>query len=73
LCPLITETATNAQIFEAGTLGTTPTLNHCIPPVMRTVFTPALCEALVGISTAPAGGVHADLSKWKATQLLRPS
>ena len=61
-CPLATELAGNVQIFEAGTLGTTPTVTHSLPATMRAVFTPALCEALVGICTAPAGGTSVDLS-----------
>ena len=61
-CPLATETAGNTQIFNDGTLGTTPTVTHSLPATMRAVFTPALCEALVGICTAPAGGTSVDLS-----------
>ena len=61
-CPLVTEVQENMRIFEDGALGTIPLVNHVLPPFFRVGCTPALCEALVGISTAPAGGTVAELS-----------
>jgi len=61
-CPLVAELTENVRVFEAGALGTTPTVQHLLPPTIRAVFTPAMCEALVGITTAPSGGTTADLS-----------
>ena len=61
-CPLVVEHAANVEIFRTGTVGSCPTVAHALPTTMRAIFTPALCEALVGIATAPAGGLSADLT-----------
>ena len=62
LCPLITDLASNVALFAEPTLGTTPSLANMLPAPMRAIFSPTLCEAIVGIATAPSGGVTADLS-----------
>ena len=61
-CPLVGELTENVRIFREGALGEVPKIDYSMPANMRSVFSSSLCEALVGIALAPAGGVSADLA-----------
>ena len=68
-CPLVTELTENIRVFDTGALGTAPHVQHLLPATIRSIFSPAMCEAIVGITTAPAAGTTANL----ADQAIFPS
>jgi hypothetical protein len=37
-------------------VGTTPVLHHLLPPNLLQIFPRNVCEAVVGVATAPVGG-----------------
>ena len=61
-CPLLVDVTSNAAIFTAGRLGTTPILNHLLPPNLLQIFPRNVCEAVVGVATAPVGGREVDFA-----------
>ena len=59
-CPLVTDLAANTAIFETNAVGRSPNVYHLLPKYLRDVFTKPVCEAIVGIATAPANANSVD-------------
>ena len=71
-CPTITDVAANVKVFQDLALGTAPSLYQLLPPSLTVVFTRPVCEALVGIITAPVGAAPLDFSadKYREAQAI---
>ena len=61
-CPLITDLADNVELFRTGSLSEVPKLTNLLPPDLRVSFPRAVCEAIIGIASAPVGGTTIDFT-----------
>ena len=63
-CPLVSDIATNSRFFDAEARpgAGCPNLNRLLSPTMLRAFSRPVCEAIVGIASAPLGGREADVS-----------
>jgi hypothetical protein len=61
-CPLLADVTANAAIFAAGQIGTNPVLHNLLSPSLLQLFPRNVCEAVVGVATAPVGGREVDFS-----------
>ena len=58
-CPTVATVASNGAIFKNGQVGAVPSLCALLPPVLASVFTRPVCEAIVGVALAPTEYVNA--------------
>ena len=50
------------RFFAGGRLGAVPNLANLLTVDLQRIFTRTVCEAIVGIFSAPRGGLASDLS-----------